>query len=1020
MSRSYLAGPTHQPNHHSKEHPSQLPSRPPHAVGNNPAQYHQTQQAFQPAQHQAPQQTPQWMQELHQSAHTHSGLSNFPEQPHSHHRSKSRTSFAASQHTHGPASLHSPYHSPYAHSLTSDEARHYPHTGSAVDGSVYDIRYPPPHRQSSIWAPDSQPSLHHHQHHYHDPQQHSLPPAQPHYNLRTYAPPPLSEYTFAHPHPHSTHDQQPLPHAIITHPTANIPSVHTHHDPVPSSPPNVHPSHHHRYDHPRAHSRARPRAPPPETLPLPALSTSARYSTYTHYQHGEKAVGEGHYEFRPYTGKDWRMFKERDVGKGVLPKGLGWKEDDVWKGKREMLERRVGYARQLSLVENARVFFTRILDGAGLTVLQPVASEKQYAEANQSLQSRQRSAAGTSPTGSKHCKLHEGLAFEGTNTTLIARIEEHLKQSQSPSKSDLAIWMVPFPKQLPDLPSEMVRHIARLSGPSVSRKLQSMSKYHRKLITHDDIVWAEAGHRHFTGGLNEVFWWSFWEWHPDIICAYVSEAQAAFPEDWPRQETLDHAVRRGDIKTVKRLLQMGAHVDLASMTAAVGRYYCPLDGQPPREHPDIMQALFQHHTGVHLDEDGKAIQIALQLAVQGGYLRVIEVIFEHYGKQHHLPGLALLRGAEEGRVDIVRLALKVEDDLNDAQHRVFVEAAMEAALGEGQTEVVRILLGYDQSLASLLLVWAARIDSLPMVRMACGVNADVHHDEDAALRAAVANNHIDIVKFFLTAGADIHARDECALAMAAAAGYEGLVKILLEAGSNVHHRDGNALFAAAGCGHAGTVEVLLRAGANVHAGNEAALRIATVKRFVEVTKVLFKGGASFMTSDGQSLLVTAAVSGDSALVQVYLEAGADPRWRRYTAIRCAALERYIDTVKMLLDAIAYEEEGAYSALGVALIEHNVVLLNEVLQAMAVARGLDATLEALPEVEGELRLEAVITAAKAGQSEAVKVLVASIRKMELPRVKTVAVLGQALEEAATGGYDAIVTVLGEEVGHWGSD
>ncbi|KAJ3042032.1 hypothetical protein HDV00_008325 [Rhizophlyctis rosea] len=88
--------------------------------------------------------------------------------------------------------------------------------------------------------------------------------------------------------------------------------------------------------------------------------------------------------------------------------------------------------------------------------------------------------------------------------------------------------------------------------------------------------------------------------------------------------------------------------------------------------------------------------------------------------------------------------------------------------------------------------------------------------------------------------------------------------------------------------------------------------------------------------------------------------------------------------------------------------------------MAVAKGLKATLEALPKAEEDLRLAAVVAAAKDGKLEAVEVLVAFIRRIEPPPSKTAAVLREALDEAAGGGYDAIVAVLREEVGCWMSD
>ena len=71
-----------------------------------------------------------------------------------------------------------------------------------------------------------------------------------------------------------------------------------------------------------------------------------------------------------------------------------------------------------------------------------------------------------------------------------------------------------------------------------------------------------------------------------------------------------------------------------------------------------------------------------------------------------------------------------------------------------------------------------------------------------------------------------------------------LVKDALDAGANVHTEDDDALRLASHNGHVKVVKVLLDAGANVHADDDAALRWASY-RHLEVVKTLLDAGAIF-------------------------------------------------------------------------------------------------------------------------------------------------------------------------------
>ena len=106
----------------------------------------------------------------------------------------------------------------------------------------------------------------------------------------------------------------------------------------------------------------------------------------------------------------------------------------------------------------------------------------------------------------------------------------------------------------------------------------------------------------------------------------------------------------------------------------------------------------------------------------------------------------------------------------------------------------------------------------------CGAN--VHAGEEEALRYAIENGHLEMVKYLGLQGADVHADDDAALRWASFGGNLEMVKYLvLECGANVHAMNEAALQLASYNGQLEVVKYLvLECGADVHAEDERALR----------------------------------------------------------------------------------------------------------------------------------------------------------------------------------------------------
>ena len=73
------------------------------------------------------------------------------------------------------------------------------------------------------------------------------------------------------------------------------------------------------------------------------------------------------------------------------------------------------------------------------------------------------------------------------------------------------------------------------------------------------------------------------------------------------------------------------------------------------------------------------------------------------------------------------------------------------------------------------------------------VGANIHADNDCALRLATYYGHLEVVKLLLKNGANIHAKNDCPLRWAAENGYLEVVKLLLKNGADIHAKNDAAL-----------------------------------------------------------------------------------------------------------------------------------------------------------------------------------------------------------------------------------
>jgi len=85
-----------------------------------------------------------------------------------------------------------------------------------------------------------------------------------------------------------------------------------------------------------------------------------------------------------------------------------------------------------------------------------------------------------------------------------------------------------------------------------------------------------------------------------------------------------------------------------------------------------------------------------------------------------------------------------------------------------------------------LLIKSSEAGFLPGVKKALENDADVHTDNDYALRMASYYSHLPVIEFLLKHGANVHVSNDWILRNASSLGHLDVVDLLLKNGANDH------------------------------------------------------------------------------------------------------------------------------------------------------------------------------------------------------------------------------------------
>ena len=335
---------------------------------------------------------------------------------------------------------------------------------------------------------------------------------------------------------------------------------------------------------------------------------------------------------------------------------------------------------------------------------------------------------------------------------------------------------------------------------------------------------------------------------------------------------------KGNTRAVLRLLNRGADVNSTDEDG-----FSPLIEALRWQHQDTAEALISagadvnHHDTLHGETP-------LTIAGWNGLTKATKLLLAagaEVNATNKYGTTALISAARCGHTEVVRLLLAAGADIHA---RCQDGNALSVALSLYHQETAEVLKAAG---ATLNLMEAAYCGQSDLVRRHLAEGADP--DEGAAIVRAAFGGHTEIVRLLVEAGADIDAQDTLeqmtALHHAARWGHTEMAEMLLKAGARADIRDKdrfNALDIAVWSGRAEVVRLLL-----AHRQPDVNVRVG-----------------------GFCLLHWAASSGDTEIVRMLLQAGADVHARTLifheTALKLALKGHHSETAELLRSAGASE------------------------------------------------------------------------------------------------------------------
>jgi len=369
----------------------------------------------------------------------------------------------------------------------------------------------------------------------------------------------------------------------------------------------------------------------------------------------------------------------------------------------------------------------------------------------------------------------------------------------------------------------------------------------------------------------------------DLVRFYIKWTADITPIDGERVPPLVLAAGRGDVELVDILLAAGA-----SPSAHAKWGETPLSAAALSGSAACVRRLLSAGADARLPNgDGQSV---LCQAVIGGDLECVRLLIaagapvQPAGAENR--DVPLIQAVCDGRADIAQTLI---DAGANVENSVKNDRAMHLAVGQPDPAVVEALLK-------------------------AGADPMGGEPRNETLRIAVLRGFAGNVRLLLEAGVDPNFGDprndqhaKTALPLAARNGSLEIVEALLAA--KVDPNQGRALAVAVAENHTAIALALVDAGADPNSldrdRNDPVLWDAVRKGNVAVARALCEAGAKLRSSDGETPLLYAVLSGNTELVRLLLAHGDQPDQPGRDAALGTAVERNdVEVVRALLEAKA--------------------------------------------------------------------------------------------------------------------
>jgi len=358
------------------------------------------------------------------------------------------------------------------------------------------------------------------------------------------------------------------------------------------------------------------------------------------------------------------------------------------------------------------------------------------------------------------------------------------------------------------------------------------------------------------------------------------------------------AVMRGDLEQARRMLGAGADPNETNPHGRTALMFAAEEGRL-----EIARELIKRGARTDLrDKDGKT---ALMLAAEEDRVEILRAVEATHEQRQE----ALLSAIGRHKIASVRILLELGADPDPLDEEG--ESRLILAARNGHAELLRALLDggaqvHHQDNRGRTALWNAATPEIVALLLERGADPDLPDAQgETPLHAAVREGRTEVVRLLVAHVKEINARGpdgKSALTLAREKGDAETVRILTKGGASIAG-DTRLLFEALGARDVEKVRELLAAGMdpNAHdAEGRPALYRALCRSKPELAQLLLERGAD---PNGQGVLTRAIVVYWPELVEDLLRRSADPNQAdKYgeTPLMAAAIKGYVDIARMLL------------------------------------------------------------------------------------------------------------------------